>query len=435
MIQWIKRKKAPLFILLAIIIVFAITFFTAKFLLNNTSPEYEKIYVTNDNWNSSNKDDSNESSQYPTWDATTEYDKGDRVLLDSKVYEAKWWNKGTKPDSSDDVGPWKYIEDLKDEKEINSSEETTGNVEKSDVSDGNFKIVGYFPSWKPEKSKEIKYGMLTHINYAFAIPNSDGTVKALENPDLAKEIVKNAHSAGVKVHLAVGGWEYNGTPLEATFVAATDSDDKCKSLADSILKLVDEYDFDGVDMDWEHPRTDGDSKNQYTTLLKYLREGIDKRNKSLSAAVLAGVNADGGVLYDAAGHTDEALSYLDWINVMAYDGGDGDRHSSYDFAVNSANYWLKTRKLPASKVVLGLPFYGRPSWASYEEILAADGDAYKKDVATIDGKEAYYNGIDTIVKKTKWAKDNASGVMIWEISQDTVDKDKSLLNAIYETVK
>ncbi|MGL5151208.1 MAG: glycosyl hydrolase family 18 protein, partial [Clostridium sp.] len=250
----------------------------------------------------------------------------------------------------------------------------------------------------------------------------------------AKSIIKNSHKNNVKVLIAVGGWEYKGTPLENTFVEATNTDEKTKKLANSILDLVDEYGFDGVDMDWEHPRTDGNSKNQYASLMKYLRKGLDERKKLLTSAVLAGVSAEGNVLWDAAGHTDEALACVDWINIMAYDGGDGDRHSSYDFAVASAQYWRNNRKLPKNKVVLGVPFYGRPSWASYEDILKADSNAHKKDKATIDGKEAHYNGTDTIKKKTKWAMENCSGVMIWEISQDTTIKDKSLLNAIYETI-
>lgn len=387
---------------------------------------------------SSDTDTTTESS-YDTWDSSSVYNGGDRIVLNGKIFEAKWWTQGESPDNSNEWGPWTLIgadtvpdtsNEASDDKNSDYTEPSGENLSNSD-----FKVVGYFPEWKPQKEKEIQYNKLTHINYSFAIPNSDGTIKPLKEPELAKTIIKKGHANGAKVLIAVGGWEYNGTPLEPTFISATSTDEKCKKLADSILSLVDEYGFDGVDMDWEHPRTDGNSKVQYTLLLKYLREGLDQRDKLLTSAVLAGVNAEGNVLWDAAGHTDEALSYVDWINVMAYDGGDGDRHSSFDFAVNSANYWIKTRKLPPSKVVLGVPFYARPTWASYEDILKADSDAHDKDKAMLDGKEAHYNGLDTIKKKTKWAMNNASGVMIWEISQDSTDKDKSLLNAIYDVVK
>lgn len=439
MFQWLKEKKVPMIILLVIIIVTGVVIYTIDTLNNESKPTYEEVYIDNDNWGDTDRNEniSTTQSSYDPWDSSTPYNKGDKVIFNGKIYEAKWWNEGTSPNESNEWGAWTLIgDDNSDKIEANTEDNNEDASSPSEsLSGSDFKVVGYFPEWKPQKEKEIQYKKLTHINYSFAIPNSDGTIKALADPDLAKKVIKNAHSAGTKVFIAVGGWEYNGTPLEATFVAATDSDEKCKKLANSILSLVDEYGFDGVDMDWEHPRTDGDSKNQYANLLKYLREGLTKRDKLLSSAVLAGVNAEGNILWDSAGHTDEALASVDWVNVMAYDGGDGDRHSSLDFAINSANYWRKTRNLPASKVVLGVPFYGRPSWASYEDILKADGDAYKKDIATIDGKEAHYNGIETIKKKTKWALENTSGIMIWEISQDTTEKDKSLLNAIYETVK
>lgn len=70
---------------------------------------------------------------------------------------------------------------------------------------------------------------------------------------------------------------------------------------------------------------------------------------------------------------------VDFINVMAYDGGDGERHSSYQFAVDCGNYWKEIRGLPAHKVVLDVPFYARPGWADYGTILSSVPDAYGTD--------------------------------------------------------
>ncbi|MEG2053450.1 MAG: glycosyl hydrolase family 18 protein, partial [Oscillospiraceae bacterium] len=152
-------------------------------------------------------------------------------------------------------------------------------------------------------------------------------------------------------------------------------------------------------------------------------------------AVLSGVTPDGNIYYDSPAHTNAVLNAVDWINVMAYDGGDGERHSGYDFSINCGKYWKETRGLPAHKVVLGVPFYARPSWAAYSEILKTVTDADTKDIADFNGVQAYYNGVDTITKKTKYAKENLGGIMIWEISQDTTDKSKSLLQAIGNAAK
>ena len=439
MLNNFKKNKLK-FLLIIIVVIFLVGgfFLMKEFNKKSSSPKKETIIfdanddiAANEEINTQNTSNSN----YDAWNSDSAYNAQEKVTYENKIYEAKWWTKGDIP-GLNESSPWTLIGDsnaLSNNLKENIDEDTT--PVDNNLSNSKFKVVGYFPEWKASKEKDIQYNKLTHINYSFAIPNSDGTIKNLENPDLAKKIIKKAHSNGTKVLLAVGGWEYNGSPLENVFISATDTDSKCEKLANSILELVDKYGFDGVDMDWEHPRTDGNSKNQYASLLKYLRKGLDKRDKLLTAAVQAGVTADGNISWDAAGHLDSALDCLDWINIMGYDGGDGDRHSSFDFAIDSANYWMKKRKLPSSKVVLGVPFYGRPSWASYEEILKSDSSAHKKDIASINGKEAHYNGIDTIKKKTKWAMKHTSGIMIWEISQDTTDKDKSLLNAIYETVK
>ena len=302
------------------------------------------------------------------------------------------------------------------------------------VGNTGFKVVGYYPSWQPDKIDRVQFDVLTHINYAFAIPTAEGGVRPLENGQTAKKLIEIAHQYNVKVLIAVGGWSYNDIPLEATFMDATSSDEKIKKFADAIIALMNEYGFDGVDMDWEHPRVDGDSSVRYTKLMMILSAELKKQGKLLTAAVLSGVTADGNVYYDAAAHKDEVIQCVDWFNVMAYDGGDGERHSSYDFAVNCGNYWKNTRKMPAEKVVLGVPFYARPSWAAYDDILKADSSADSKDVAVYQGMEAHYNGVPTIQKKTQWALENAGGVMIWEVTQDTAERNKSLLSAIGKTI-
>ena len=295
-----------------------------------------------------------------------------------------------------------------------------------------FKVVGYFPSWSGNKLDRIQFDIVTHINYAFAIPTPDGSLLPLENPDLARTLIAQAHANNVKVLLAVGGWEYNGTPLENTFVQATNTDAKIQKFANAIMDMVREYGFDGVDMDWEHPRHGEPSQYQYEKLMLTLSNMCKSENKLLTSAVLSGVSPDGIIYWDSAAHTDAVLNAVDWINVMAYDGGDGERHSSYDFAVNCGLYWRDTRDMPPEKVVLGVPFYGRPSWASYDQILQANPEAYKTDTSMINGMLAHYNGIPTIKAKTSWAKQNVGGIMIWELSQDTSDRSKSLLSAIGE---
>lgn len=299
----------------------------------------------------------------------------------------------------------------------------------------NFRVVGYFPSWKPGEVGKVRFDVLTHVIYAFAIPTAQGGLMPLENPGTAQELVRRAHQSGKKALLAVGGWSYNGTPLENTFVAATSTASKRKAFAGAIMKTVRKYGFDGVDMDWEHPRRDTSSERQYEGLMLLLAKKLHRQGKILTSAVLSGATPDGGVYYDAAAHTDKVLKAVDWIHVMAYDGGDGARHSSVAFAKASAKYWRKTRMLPAKKVVLGVPFYARPSWASYGELVNNNPKASKKSHITYQGMDVWYNGIPDVKKKTKYALKNLGGIMVWEVTQDSDNPSKSLQTVIKKMVK
>lgn len=47
-----------------------------------------------------------------------------------------------------------------------------------------------------------------------------------------------------------------------------------KTFADSCVKLVEDYGLDGIDIDWEYPKDDGEAKD-YVELLKVVREELN----------------------------------------------------------------------------------------------------------------------------------------------------------------
>lgn len=297
-----------------------------------------------------------------------------------------------------------------------------------------FKVVVYYPAWQPELTGKIRYDLVTNVMYSFAIPLENGTLRPLDNPQTAEKIIQEAHEHGVKVSLAVGGWDYQGIRLEEAYALATETPEKNKRLADEILAMCDEYGFDGIDIDWEYPRVAQNSGKQYEDLMLYLSEKLHAKGKILTSAVISGVWPDGSAQEDAEAHTDKIIEVVDWLNVMIYDGGDGADHSSYEFAVNCCNYWLNKRGIDKKKVVMGVPFYGRPAPASYRFIIEEDPEAYLKDSTEFNGRTVYYNGIPTMTKKAEFAAANCGGIMVWEASEDTSDEKTSLMHAIGKVV-
>ncbi len=279
--------------------------------------------------------------------------------------------------------------------------------------DSNFKVVGYMPSWQGTTSA-VQYDKLTHINYSFLLPNSDGSLRPLDNISKMQQLVSLGHAQGVKILIAVGGW-MDGNDSAFTTLAANPT--TRTNFINNLVNFVDQYELDGVDMDWEYPQ-EGNEPQNFELLMQELGQAMHSRGKLLTAAVVvSGWNADGvlnGVFDD-----------VDFLNIMAYDGPD---HGSMAQAQGGLDYWLG-RGLPKDKAVLGVPFYSRPQAQSYASLLAQGADPNSD---SFQGNN--YNGIPTIKAKTQMALDRAGGIMMWELSHDTTDASTSLLAAINQVV-
>jgi len=282
----------------------------------------------------------------------------------------------------------------------------------SGASFAQFKVVGYMPSWAGSVSA-VQYSKLTHINYAFLLPNSDGSLQAIDNASKLQSLVSTAHANGVKVQISVGGWN-NGDDSQFETLAANSG--SRTAFVNNLVGFVSQYGLDGVDIDWEYP-DNGASANNYLALMQQLATQMHSRGKLLTAAVVA---------YGGASILNGVFDAADFLNIMAYDENNY-QHSTYALAVQAVNYW-RGRGLPAAKTVLGVPFYGHPTWESYAALLARGADPYSD---TFDG--VGYNGITTIKNKTNLAFDQGGGVMMWELSQDATGT-YSLLSAMHDVV-
>lgn len=94
----------------------------------------------------------------------------------------------------------------------------------------------------------------------------------------------------LKVLLSIGGWvdchrffrcpSLTEIPLikqtySSNFAQAASNPSNRKTFADSCVKLVEDYGLDGIDIDWEYPKNDGEAKD-YVELLRVVREGLDE---------------------------------------------------------------------------------------------------------------------------------------------------------------
>jgi GH18 family chitinase len=280
--------------------------------------------------------------------------------------------------------------------------------------DNSFRVIGYATDATiPEL---IQYDKLTHINYAFLIPNEDGSFAPMTNRWKLDRIVELAHEQGVKVLISVGGWGWD--PQFETFAANPEMRARA---VEFMVAFAEEHDLDGIDMDWEYP-DEGQSSQNFLALMTELRAALPA-DKLLTAAVVS--HGD----YYGLGIPVESFGLMDFVNIMAYDGDD---HGTMAQAEMSLDYWLG-RGLPPEKTVLGLPFYSRPNEVPYREIVGADPAAAQIDELDYFGTPNIYNGIPTIQAKTHLAMERASGVMFWNIDHDA-GGELSLLTAIHAAI-
>jgi PKD repeat protein len=124
---------------------------------------------------------------------------------------------------------------------------------------------------------------------------------------------------------------------------------------------------------------------------------------------------------------------IDWVNVMAYDmNWRHGNHSNFDDAVAALERY-EAEGIPADKLALGIPFYGRNAQTkalTYEQLV--DDCSPLPSVNNCNGY--FFNGIDLVKQKSQFVLNSTyAGVMIWNLGQDTYNG-TSLLNAIYEVL-
>ncbi len=294
------------------------------------------------------------------------------------------------------------------------------------VEDTSFKVVGYIGG-RFEMIDVLELERLTYLNLAFANPDEEGKLAFRGNADI-KPIVEKGHAAGLKVFISLAG---GGKPDKSIWNSVLQPENM-PTFVKSILDFVDKNNLDGVDVDIEGNLLPHIG-NTYTPFVLELRDALHARGKGISTALGA------AGLHKAV--SQESLEAYDFINVMVYDKTGPWRpeivgpHAPYSYAEEAIKFWIKERKIPADRIVLGMPFYGwefsKPARAkTYKQIVKNNPkDAYSNQIDSL-----YFNGIPIIVQKTQLAKEKLNGVMFWEITQDTVHE-MSLLRAVDQTLK
>lgn len=309
-------------------------------------------------------------------------------------------------------------------------------------------LMGYVQDYRDPAS--IDYSNLSHVLFSFIHPEKDGSISF--NGETARNnlerMVSIAHKHNVKAFLAVGGWFHvNGGESYDYFKQAITDESSRNRLITELSGLVQKENLDGIDIDFEHPRSTDDARF-LAVFINQLSEVLHANGKQLSVAVHAKVHSITGTESGYVVYEPDMFRKADYVNIMAYDGQwDGGYNaanlSPYSFTENIVNYWgrlFDSQGIPKDKLVLGVPLYAQPEDpavkpVSYQAVINNNPENAAKDMISMNGVSYYYNGSATMKKKTALAlKHGFGGMMLWEAGLDAKGK-YSLTGTIAEVLQ
>ena len=228
-------------------------------------------------------------------------------------------------------------------------------------------IMGYAVGYERDllPLNELNWAALTHIAVGRATPNPDGSlnttfdIDAASGPAWARSVVQQAHAHHVRALLMLGG-----AGEHAGFVGAASAAHRA-AFVNSILTVVRDYGFDGVDLDWEPlTRADEAPLGALALSLKQNRPGL------LLTLPVNFVNTTFPA-QEARPSLAKLAPAFDRVNIMSYGmagvySGWSAWHSSAlsgqasdtPTSVQSSVQAYLAAGIPAGKLGLGIGFYG-----------------------------------------------------------------------------
>ena len=309
--------------------------------------------------------------------------------------------------------------------------------------------------------------LMTHINYAFAeLYVKDGVYKGFKlqgSEDRFRQVVAlKKNNPNLKISLSFSHTVTNEDNAQGGgFSALAKSDEYRKAFAKDCRDFCSKWGIDGIDIDWEFPGLSWSGHacdpsvdvENHVLLMKQLRETLGTRYLLTYAGYVKNViETDEGRKYIDIAAVDP---YVDFVNVMTYDMDSAPSHQS---ALRDKSAYVDCERaikaytdagVAASKLVLGIPFYGRisfdksPGAIDYNKIILLDKNDYKIDnwdsdanVPYVTYKGTYYCGYDnekSIAIKGDWIRSlGMKGMMYWDYNAD--DNQHTLCKAVWQAV-
>lgn len=335
-------------------------------------------------------------------------------------------------------------------------------------------VIAYYTGGGGTLIDSFPVEKLSHLIYSFGHLKGDSLNihSAKDSALIARMVTLKKRNKDLKVMIAMGGWSACA-PCSEVFSRKNGRE----TFARTTKELLDYFQADGIDIDWEYPAVVGypghryteDDKHNFTLLIKELRKKLGKKAEISFAA--------GGTknCIDSCFEWKKIMPLVDRVNLMSYDlvsgyatqsGHHTPLHSTNNQQL-SADYAIKEMiklGVPAQKIALGAAFYARifqnsteANQGLYQPTKFLSGVSYKHFANQLTeekgfkyywdevAKAPYFYNAETrqlatfddqksIALKTRYVIDHKlNGIMFWELTDDTYSN--GLLDAIDRSIK
>jgi len=184
--------------------------------------------------------------------------------------------------------------------------------------DNSFAVLAYYVPEKTYQPDQLPLDQLTHIIFCFTkvIEGEMRFEQEGAGEKLQQLVAQKARHKDLKVMVACGGWTADG------FSDMAYTDETRAKFIESAVDLVETYQLDGLDIDWEYPgipaggtKARKEDKQNFTLLMKELREALDALDRPQT---LTFASAGWKPYYDNI-ELNQVLQYVDYMNIMTYD--------------------------------------------------------------------------------------------------------------------
>lgn len=333
-----------------------------------------------------------------------------------------------------------------------------------------FVVIGYYAGKNPAQLDSFSVEKLTHIIFSFCHlkGNRLNITDAIDSATIQKMVSFKKRNPDLKVILSLGGWGGCATCSDAFSTKVGR-----KEFAKSVKQLLEYFETDGIDLDWEYPAIAGypghkyqpADKENFTALVKQLRRTLGTDYEISFAA--------GGFSHyiNEAIEWKQVMKKVNYVNMMTYDLVSGfATKTGHHTALYSTEQQIESTdnaiqklisiKVPPSKIVIGAAFYARVFETSdttsglYQQGKFVKGVSFKNftaQLSTDSGFVSYwdekakapymfnpsqrlfvtYDDKRSIQLKTQYAMDKGlGGIMFWQLRDDAFTE--GLLDAIDE---